>query len=34
VLTAAMIGRLKLHAFIINMNGKSFSVKETKQMLY
>jgi len=33
VLTAAMVDRLTHRAFIINMNGKSFRVKETKQMM-
>jgi DNA replication protein DnaC len=33
VLTAAMVDRLTHCAFIVNMNGKSFRVKETKQMM-
>lgn len=33
VLTAAMVDRLTHRAFIINMNGKSYRVKETKQMM-
>lgn len=33
VLTAAMVDRLTHRTFIINMNGKSFSVEETKQMI-
>jgi len=33
VLTAAMVDRLTHRAFIVNMNGKSFRVKETKQMI-
>lgn len=33
VLTAAMVDRLTHRAFIINMNGKSFRVKETRQMM-
>ncbi|MFH0785910.1 MAG: IS21-like element helper ATPase IstB [Pseudomonadota bacterium] len=33
VLTAAMVDRLTHRAFIVNMNGKSFRVKETKQMM-
>jgi len=33
VLTAAMVDRLTHKAFIINMSGKSFRVKETKQMM-
>jgi len=33
VLTAAMVDRLTHRALIINMNGKSFRVKETKQMM-
>jgi DNA replication protein DnaC len=33
VLTAAMVDRLTHKAYIVNMNGKSFRVKETKQMM-
>jgi DNA replication protein DnaC len=33
VLTAAMVDRLTHKAFLINMNGKSFRVKETRQMM-
>lgn len=33
VLTAAMVDRLTHRAYIVNMNGKSFRVKETKQMM-
>lgn len=33
VLTAAMVDRLTHKAFIINMSGKSFRVKETRQMM-
>ena len=33
VLTAAMVDRLTHMAYIINMNGKSFRVKQTKQMM-
>jgi DNA replication protein DnaC len=33
VLTAAMVDRLTHRAFIINMSGKSFRVKETRQMM-
>jgi len=33
VLTAAMVDRLTHRAHIVNMNGKSFRVKETKQMM-
>ena len=33
VLTAAMVDRLKNKANILNMNGKSFRVKETRQMM-
>ena len=33
VLTAAMVDRLTHRTFIINMNGKSFKIKETKQMM-
>lgn len=33
VLTAAMVDRLTHKAFIVNMNGKSFRVKETKHMI-
>jgi DNA replication protein DnaC len=33
VLTAAMVDRLTHKAHIVNMNGKSFRVKETRQMM-
>lgn len=33
VLTAAMVDRLTHRAFIINMSGKSYRVKETRQMM-
>jgi len=33
VLTAAMVDRLTHRAYIVNMNGKSFRVKETKKMM-
>jgi DNA replication protein DnaC len=33
VLTAAMVDRLTHRAYIVNMNGNSFRVKETRQML-
>jgi len=33
VLTAAMVDRLTHKAFIVNMSGKSFRVKETRQMM-
>jgi DNA replication protein DnaC len=33
VLTAAMVDRLTHKAFMINMNGKSYRVKETKKMM-
>ena len=33
VLTAAMVDRLTHKAYIVNMNGKSLSVKETRQMM-
>jgi DNA replication protein DnaC len=33
VLTAAMVDRLTHRAYMVNMNGKSFRVKETKQMM-
>jgi len=33
VLTAAMVDRLTHMAYMINMNGKSFRVKQTKQMM-
>jgi DNA replication protein DnaC len=33
VLTAAMVDRLTHKAFIINMSGKSYRVKETRQMM-
>ena len=33
VLTAAMVDRLTHKAYIVNMNGKSYRVKETKQMM-
>jgi DNA replication protein DnaC len=33
VLTAAMVDRLTHRAYIVNMNGKSFRVKETKQLM-
>ena len=33
VLTAAMVDRLTHKAYIVNMNGKSFRVKETRQMM-
>jgi len=33
VLTAAMVDRLTHRAHIVNMNGKSFRVKETKRMM-
>lgn len=33
VLTAAMVDRLTHRAYIVNMNGKSFRMKETKQMM-
>ena len=33
VLTAAMVDRLTHKAHIVNMNGKSFRVKETRQMI-
>jgi DNA replication protein DnaC len=33
VLTAAMVDRLTHKAYMINMNGKSFRVKETRQMM-
>jgi DNA replication protein DnaC len=33
VLTAAMVDRLTHKAYIINMNGKSFRMKETRQMM-
>jgi DNA replication protein DnaC len=33
ILTAAMVDRLTHKAFIINMNGKSFRVKETRKMM-
>jgi DNA replication protein DnaC len=33
VLTAAMVNRLTHKAFIVNMSGKSFRVKETRQMM-
>lgn len=33
VLTAAMVDRLTHRAYIVNMNGQSFRVKETKQMM-
>jgi DNA replication protein DnaC len=33
VLTAAMVDRLTHKAYMINMNGKSYRVKETKQMM-
>ena len=33
VLTVAKVDRLTHRAFIINMSGKSFRVKETKQMM-
>lgn len=33
VLTAAMVDRLTHRAYIVNMNGKSYRVKETKQLM-
>lgn len=33
VLTAAMVDRLTHRAYIVNMNGQSFRVKETRQMM-
>ena len=33
VLTAAMVDRLTHKAFIVNMSGKSYRVKETRQMM-
>ena len=33
VLTATMVDRLTHKAYIVNMNGKSLSVKETRQMM-
>lgn len=33
VLTAAMVDRLTHRAYIVNMNGKSFRVKETRQLM-
>lgn len=33
VLTAAMVDRLTHKAYIVNMNGKSFRVKETRQLM-
>jgi DNA replication protein DnaC len=33
VLTAAMVDRLTHKAYMVNMNGKSYRVKETKQMM-
>jgi DNA replication protein DnaC len=33
VLTAAMVDRLTHKAYIVNMNGKSYRVKETRQMM-
>jgi DNA replication protein DnaC len=33
VLTAALLDRLTHKAFLVNMNGKSYRMKETKQLL-
>jgi len=33
VLTAALLDRLTHKAYLVNMNGKSYRMKETKQLL-
>ena len=33
VLTAALLDRLTHNSFLVNMNGKSFRMKETKSMM-